>query len=188
MKKGGLEIPAATTVQRATKLSAPKVIQTPAPAVNERGIAEPTMITAWDNIKISLACSQIATGTSTTTFFTSTATAYSGTVTSTVFSITDVLGKNRDINVRRNSGLCYRNKNNVFRSSHCHSDDRIQLSPPITSLLLHLHGHGAPHIDGKQLYMQDDYASPIFGGWGNEYSLATFYLTCAGDLVVLPYM
>jgi hypothetical protein len=34
--------------------------------------------------------------------------------------------------------------------------------------------------------MQDDYASPIFGGWGNEYSLATFYLTCAGDL--LPYL
>ena len=50
-------------------------------------------------------------------------------------------------------------------------------------------GHGTAHIDGRQLYMQDDNASPIFGGWGNEYpAVVTFYLTCAGDFVVILYM
>jgi hypothetical protein len=57
----------------------------------KRTVVVPAMISTWDSSKISLACSQVATGTTTRTFYTSTATAYSSTVVNTVYSTVDAV-------------------------------------------------------------------------------------------------
>ncbi|KAK5102798.1 hypothetical protein LTS08_003598 [Lithohypha guttulata] len=52
--------------------------------VRRDSVATPALVTTWENDKISYACSQIATGTKTTTLYTSTSTTYTSTSTNTV--------------------------------------------------------------------------------------------------------
>jgi hypothetical protein len=183
-KKRDLEVPIATALGTATRQVAPKVTASPA-VIAKRVVDAPTMINTWDNTKISLACSQIATGTSTSTYFTSTATSYSGTVTSTVYSTVDVLGQL----VTATSPQYIRSITITTVTSGATVTATTASSCPIQTEVscFSLTGHGAPHIDGKPLmmYYNDAFAAPIFGGFGWGWIPATFYLDCAGQLVHL---
>jgi hypothetical protein len=85
---------AAPTISFFTGTESTAVVATPTQvaAIRKRIVSEPSMISTWDSSKVSFACSQIATGATTTTYFTSTATSYLGSVISTVYSTVDALG------------------------------------------------------------------------------------------------
>lgn len=186
-KKRGLEMPVATTLGTATRQAASRITANPS-VLAKRQVAAPAMISTWDNTKVSLACSQIATGTSTSTYFTSTTTAFSGTITSTVYSTVDVLGQL----VTKTNPQYIRSITITTVTQGATVTAATASSCPIQTQAscFRLTGHGAPHIDGKQLmmYYNDAFAAPIFGGYGWGWIPATFYLTCAGVLVNIETM
>ncbi|EED16609.1 hypothetical protein TSTA_016840 [Talaromyces stipitatus ATCC 10500] len=148
----------------------------------------PAFVSTWDASKLSLGCSQVATGTVTTTFYSSTTTAYSGVVTSTAYSTVDVLGK-LYTNTFERVVVSY-TATTITGATTATATATTASSCPLQTQVscFTITGTGPDHINGKQLYMSDGQASPVWGGWGAGYELATFYLTCSGDLVALPSM
>ena len=157
-------------------------------AIRKRIVSGPSMISNWDSSKVSFACSQIATGTTTTTCFTSTATSYSDSVISTVYSTVDALGSIttsiKPVYIYSLAGITVTTQDSTVTSTTTTS---CPLQTQVSCFTLT--GHGRPHIDGRQLYLFNPFGiqSPIFGGWGNEAMPAIFYLQCEGYLVSLPW-
>jgi hypothetical protein len=185
-----LQTPAATTLQKATKIT--RTTATKTPSHNHRRLAngEPAFISTWDVTKISNACSQIAAGTTTTTYYTSTATATSSAnpVTATATTTIDVNGQVTTIAETQiiwsvtATTITSGGPSTVTTASSCPLQTQISCFT--------ITGHGAPHIDGKQLYMAGGGPeAPIFGGWGydplfdEDFEVAIYYLTCEGTLV-----
>ncbi|KAL2845880.1 hypothetical protein BJY01DRAFT_247487 [Aspergillus pseudoustus] len=173
-----------------------RAVQTPAPISTIMRRAPPTLdaratsaapniVSTWDAAKISLACSQIATGTVTTTFYTSTATAYSGVVTSTIYSRVDALGNL--VTKTFDSVVVSYTATTVTDSIAATATATTATSCPLQSQIscFSITAHGPDHVDGKELYLHPTHASPVWGGWGAGYEKAVFYLTCAGELVSL---
>jgi hypothetical protein len=187
MKRRDLSMPSPTTTP-AAKRAAPKSTQAPPlPNVTKRQVNEPAIVSTWDASKISLACSQIATGTSTATLYTSTAYSFSGTFTSTYYTNVNAVGK---IVTQTSASTVW----SVTATPTTIDQGETATTSIATSCPLQtqvscftITGHGAPHIDGKQLYSNPNFASPIFGGWYydgfGDWDPTTYYLTCAGDLV-----
>ncbi|KAH8804446.1 hypothetical protein F5884DRAFT_901629 [Xylogone sp. PMI_703] len=159
----GLEITPGTTlstVTRTTETRLPKVTSAPTLVADKRQAPEPTMISTWDADKIELACSQIATGTSTKTYYTSTSTltSYSGTVTHTATSTIDVLGQIATSTLTQTvisaTGATVTSGGPV--TSTVASSCPLQTQASCFTLT----GHGAPHIDGKKLYMSTNAGDP----------------------------
>ncbi|KAJ5547306.1 hypothetical protein N7494_004891 [Penicillium frequentans] len=149
-------------------------------------VAEPTLVSTWDASKISLACSQVATGTATTTFYTSTATAYSGSVVNTVYSTVDALGA---LKTETFSRIVVSQTATTVTGTQTATATTATGCPLQTQVsCFTISAIGPDHINGKQLYLSDNSSSPVWGGWGAGYEVGVFYLTCAGDLVALPSM
>lgn len=149
-------------------------------------VAEPTLVSTWDASKISLACSQVATGTATTTFYTSTATAYSGSVVNTVYSTVDALGA---LKTETFSRIVVSQTATTVTGTQTATTTTATSCPLQTQVsCFTISATGPDHINGKQLYLSDNSSSPVWGGWGAGYEVGVFYLTCAGDLVALPSM
>ncbi|PCG98545.1 Hypothetical protein PENO1_057580 [Penicillium occitanis (nom. inval.)] len=188
MRKRALET-AAPTNPFSVRGTAPKPTQTAAAhKLLARTISEPAFASTWDASKLSLACSQVATGTVTTTFYSSTATDYSGVVTSTAYSTVDVLGHLYTETFSR--AVVSYTATTVTASATSTATATTASSCPLQSQVscCTITAAGADHINGKQLYMADGHASAVWGGWGAGYELATFYMTCSGELVALPSM
>lgn len=186
MRKRALET-AAPTNPFSVRGAAPK----PTGAAHKllaRTVSEPAFASTWDATKLSLACSQVATGTVTKTFYSSTATAYSGVVTKTAYSTVDVLGKLYTETFSR--AVVSYTATTVTASATSTATVTTASSCPLQSQVscFTISASGADHINGKQLYIADGHSSPVWGGWGAGYELATFYMTCSGDLVALPSM
>ncbi|KAJ5623654.1 hypothetical protein N7490_012259 [Penicillium lividum] len=159
---------------------------TKAASIAKRTVSEPAMISTWDSSKISLACSQVATGTTTTTFYTSTATAYSGTVTNTVYSTIDTLGS---LQTETFSRVVISQTATTVTGAQVATATTAASCPLQTQVsCFTITATGPDHINGKQLYLSSNNSAPVWGGWGAGYEIGTFYLTCAGDLVSLPSM
>lgn len=186
MKKRALETGSPIKKRSANNNNAVAPQPTMAADLAKRTVAEPAMISTWDSSKISLACSQVATGTVTTTFYTSTATAYSGTIVNTVYSTVDALGALKTETFTR-----------VVVSQTATTVTGTQTATATTAASCPLQTQvscftitatGPDHINGKRLYLSNNSSSPVWGGWGAGYEVGVFYLTCAGDLVALPSM
>ncbi|KAL4876406.1 hypothetical protein BJY04DRAFT_223042 [Aspergillus karnatakaensis] len=170
-----------------TAAPSPRVTSSPTLGLAGRAINEPAMVSDWEDDKISMACSQIATGTLTTTFYTSTATTYSGVVTSTVYSTVNALG---DMVTQTFERVVV-----SYTATTVTADAPTATATTATTCPLQtqvscftITGHGPEHIDGKQLHLSPETDSLVWGGWGAGYEPGIFYLTCAGELVSLPSM
>ncbi|RAO71303.1 uncharacterized protein BHQ10_007315 [Talaromyces amestolkiae] len=186
MRKRALET-AAPTNPFSVRGAAPKSTGA-AHKLRARTVSEPAFASTWDATKLSLACSQVATGTVTKTFYSSTATAYSGVVTNTAYSTVDVLGTLYTETFSR--AVVSYTATTVTASATSTATVTTASNCPLQSQVscFTISASGADHINGKQLYMADGHSSPVWGGWGAGYELATFYMTCSGDLVALPSM
>ncbi|KAJ5949121.1 hypothetical protein N7454_000705 [Penicillium verhagenii] len=181
MKKRALET--GSPIKKRTAAPQP----TKAPSIAKRTqVSEPALISTWDSSKISLACSQVATGTATTTFYTSTSTSYTGTVTNTVFSTVDALGA---LKTETFSRVVVSQTASTVTGAQA-ATATIAASCPLQTQVscFTVTATGPDHVNGKQLYLSSNNSSPVWGGWGAGYEVGTFYLTCAGDLVALPSM
>ncbi|KAL3484555.1 hypothetical protein BJX62DRAFT_218618 [Aspergillus germanicus] len=175
-------------VQTPAPTAAPTITKPPTHNLKARATSSPALIATWDAAKISLACSQIATGTTTTTFYTSTATAYNGVVTSTAYSRVDALG-NLVTQTFSRVVVSY-TATTVTDVAAATATATTASSCPLQSQVscFSITAKGPEHVDGKALYLSPDHDSPVWGGWGAGYEKAVFYLTCAGELVSLPSM
>jgi len=187
MKKRGLETPTATTMHTATRPHSIRVTRTPSPAarpVDKRLVTAPSFISTWGSSEISLACKQVATGTSTTTFYTSTKTVYSSTVTSTVTNTIDVLGA---IVTSTNTGWVVSDGVTTVTATGT-ATTTITNCPLQTQVsCFTISGQGASNIGNQPLYYApNDNLGMAFGGFGAGWILAVFYMTCEGYLVMLP--
>jgi hypothetical protein len=194
LKKRGLEIPVATTLGTATRGIPPKVTSPPAHAHHrhthraaKREATSPSFISTWDASKISLACSQVATGTSTSTYYTSTATSYSGSATVTVLSTVDVLGKITTVTEAQTvSILTGTTVTNTALATHTSTSATSCPLQTQTSCFT-ITGHGPSQIENTTLSIISGDNQPSFLNWPG-WSTGIFYLTCEGYLVNLPSM
>lgn len=189
-KKRGLEIPTQTTLARVLKTQSPQPMPTThaaaaAAPVDKRAVATPSLITTWDSSKISLACSQIATGTTTKTYYTSTATAYSGTVFSTVY--TTVLVQGASIVTTVTTSTVATAKRVTVTTAGATSKVTTASSCPLQTQVscFSITGHGAPHIEGETLWGISGYSGLSFRNPDDSAVPIVFYLTCAGELVII---
>ncbi|KAL3459365.1 hypothetical protein BJX64DRAFT_265052 [Aspergillus heterothallicus] len=176
-KKRAAQTPAPTAAAQLTSSSAHDL--------TARAASTPSLVSDWDAAKLSLACSQIATGTVTKTFYTSTATAYSGVVTSTIYSRVDALGSL--VTQTFSSVVVSYTATTVTDAAAPTETVSTPSSCPLQSQVscFGISARGPAHVDGKDLYLHPDHTSPVWGGWGAGYEKAVFYLTCAGELVAL---
>ncbi|KAE9365730.1 hypothetical protein N431DRAFT_418523 [Stipitochalara longipes BDJ] len=187
MKKRGLETPHATTMHTATRPHPHHVTPTPTPVakpVDKRLVTEPSFISTWGSSEKSLACKQVATGTSTTTFYTSTKTVYSGTVTSTSWSTIDVLGA---IVTSTSTGWVVFDSETTVTAGGTATATVTSSCPLQTQVsCFTISGQGAAHISGKSLYAVSEGEDILIFGNTGATSVTIWYLTCEGYLVSLP--
>lgn len=184
MKKRALETGSPVKKRSITKNNDAAPQPTKSTKLAKRTIAEPAVISTWDTSKISLACSQIATGTVTTTFYTSTATAYSGSVVNTVYSTVDALGA---LKTETFSRIVVSQTATTVIGTQTATATTATSCPLQTQVsCFTITATGPEHVNGKQLYLSNNSSSPVWGGWGAGYEVGVFYITCAGDLVALP--
>jgi hypothetical protein len=154
----------------------PPPTSTLATQVDKRQNTYPTMVADWEPSKIKYACSQIATGIQTSTFYTSTLTLYSSveTITATSWTNTDAVASTTTSTL---TGYTWTTTTSITATSTIPASCPLQTQ----TSCFHIIGHGSPQIEGKQLGVKDGVLNPSF-----DYSPSTFYLTCEGSLVSLP--
>ena len=145
--------------------------------IEKRALATPSVASDWDASKLSYACSQIATGTSTVTVYTGLSTSTSGVVTETATAYT-LVGASPVTSSSTNSHYTFQTTTSVTnyipQSTSCPLQDQVSCFT--------LTGHGSPFIEGKQLNVRQGLANPVF----DDNVGSAFYLTCDGVLVSLP--
>lgn len=132
-----------------------------------------------------MGCKQVATGTSTATYYTATTTAYSGTTTATVYSTVFEQGASV-----ASETVTYYNAYWVPQTvtSGAEVTSTVASSCPLQTQVscFTVTGHGPPSVDGKQLYgAAGELSALIFGSWGDGWIPLTFSLNCEGNLVAL---
>ena len=148
----------------------------PTPQLARRAVATPAIVATWSASKISFACSQVATGTVTSTFTTSTATVTSGTTTSISTDYQPTVGMPTTTTL---TSTAYTWSTSVYYSA----SSTLSASCPIQTQesCFKITAHGRPGIEGKQLGVANDRLVP-----GLDRPSTTFYVDCEGALVSLP--
>jgi hypothetical protein len=165
-------------VAESTATATPTPTRTAAPAgglEKRQAVAQPSMLAGWDATKISFACKQVATGTSTMSYTTTT------TVTSGVVTATAVLtvNKNGPLVTETYMQTMGRFMGATTETVEGTATKTVCPTPQATSCFK-LQVHGAPWVEGK--YMR-------YSQWGSfqpdvaDYEYDTFYLSANGRLM-----
>lgn len=170
------DVPAATVNSLVRHPHSPPAVT--APAFAKRAVATPAMVAGWEPTKISYACSQITTGTITTSVYQSTSTVYSGV--STVFS-TRTVGVQGPLVTQSVTYTVPQYTTTTVTEGVVTSTRAISCPLQTQVSCFTITGHGAPHIEGKPLGMKDGDGNPRFDI--NIAEPGVFYLTTNGTLV-----
>lgn len=162
-------------------------LPTPAQAINEgllrRAVATPTMVTTWASDKISYACSQIATGTATSTVYTATDIVYSSTSTTTTTRFVGSAGPP----VTTTITTTLYPATSILTSEVATTTSTATTGCPVQTQVacFKVKGHGTPFIENQ--YLGIGRCNPnhmaVFGGNPVD---GIFHLSQEGHLVSLP--
>ncbi|KAF2151504.1 hypothetical protein K461DRAFT_322739 [Myriangium duriaei CBS 260.36] len=144
--------------------------------IQARDIVAPTMVADWPKSKISYACSQVATGTTTRTFYTSTATAYNATLTSSSTIYTAFQGP-------AVTSYSILTSYDWSTTTVAGPQKTVPASCPLQTQVscFTVTGHGPASIDGKYLHVKQGVLNPSF-----DNTPTVFFLSCEGKLTALP--
>ncbi|PNS15463.1 hypothetical protein CAC42_722 [Sphaceloma murrayae] len=147
-------------------------VPTKAADLKRRYVAPPALVAAWGRNKISFACSQVATGTLTSTYASATTTLQSGTITNTHTAFTNVAAPA----VTSSSTLRIASMIQTACATYTQS---AYSSCPLQNqaTCFQITGHGPSAIEGKTLGLSGNNLSPRF-----DHPAATFYIDCKGHV------